>query len=76
MLETPFLIRKIHPDCLFLGNARDARDLQQLHDHRIAAVVDLAANEPPAQLNRDILYCRIPLIDGDGNSNAIIEIAV
>ncbi len=70
------MIREIHHDRLFLGNAMDARDLQQLHDLQIAAVVDLAANEPPAQLTRDILYCRIPIIDGDGNSNAIIEFAI
>lgn len=71
-----FLIREISPDRLFIGNAMDARDLQQLYEHRIAAVVDLAANEPPAQLNREMLYCRIPLIDSDGNSHEIIEIAV
>ncbi len=70
------MIHEIHPDRLFLGNARDARDLQQLHNHRIAAVVDLAANEPPAQLSREILYCRIPIVDGGGNSNSIIEIAI
>ena len=35
----PFLIREIHPDRLFIGNAMDARDLRLLHDHRIAAVV-------------------------------------
>ena len=71
-----FLIREISPDLLFIGNAMDARDLQQLYEHRITAVVDLAANEPPAQLNREMLYCRIPIIDGDGNSHEIIEIAV
>ena len=54
----------------------DARDLRLLYDNRIAAVVDLAVNEPSAQLARDRIYCRIPIIDGDGNSNAIIETAV
>jgi hypothetical protein len=68
-----FLIREIHPQRLFVGNAMDARDLRLLHDHRIAAVVDLAGNEPPAQLTRDMIYCRIPIVDGDGNSNATIE---
>ena len=42
----------------------------------VAAVVDLAVNEPPAQRSRDMIYCRIPLNDGDGNPNTIIETAV
>ena len=70
------MIREIDPDRLFIGNAMDARDLRLLYDNRIAAVVDLAVNEPPAQLARDMIYFRIPIIDGDGNSNAIIETAI
>ena len=54
----------------------DARDLTRLYDNQIAAVVDLAVNEPPAQLARDMIYCRIPIIDGGGNPNAIIDTAV
>ena len=54
----------------------DARDLRLLYGNRIAAVVDLAANEPPAQLARDMIYCRIPIIDGDGNPSEIIETAI
>lgn len=70
------MIREIHPDRLFLGNAMDARDLRLLYDIRIAAIVDLAVNESPAQLARDMINCRIPLNDGDGNPSAIIELAV
>ena len=33
-------------------------------------------NEPPAQLARDMIYYGFPIIDGDGNPNAIIETAV
>lgn len=70
------MIREILPDRLYLGNALDARDLRLLYDNRIAAVVDLAVDETPAQLARDMIYCRIPLNDGDGNSDAIMETAV
>lgn len=70
------MIREVHPDRLFIGNAMDARDLRLLYDNQIAAVVDLAINESPAQLARDMIYCRIPINDGDGNSNAIISTAV
>lgn len=61
------MIREIHPDRLFIGNAMDARDLQLLDDNRIVALVDLAVNELPAHLARDMIYCRIPINDGDGN---------
>ena len=70
------LIRDVYPERLFIGNAIDARDLRLLYNHRIAAVIDLAVNEPPAQLARDMIYCRLPIIDGDGNSNTIIEAAL
>ena len=70
------MIREIHPERLFLGNALDIRDLRQLHEFRIAAVVDLALNEPPVQLAREMISCRIPLHDGDGNSSAAIEVAL
>jgi len=70
------LIREIYPDRLFIGNAMDARDLQLLYDNRIAAVVDLAVNESPAQLARDMIYFRLPMIDGDGNTDALIETAI
>jgi len=70
------VIREIHPDRLFIGNAMDARDLQLLYDNRIAAVVDLAVNESPAQLARDMIYCRLPMIDGDGNTDMSIETVI
>jgi protein-tyrosine phosphatase len=70
------LIREVYPDRLYLGNAMDIRDLRRLYDNRIAAIVDLAINEHPAQPARDMIYCRIPIIDGDGTAIPIIEMAV
>lgn len=61
---------------LHVGNALDARDLRLLYDNGIRAVIDLAINEPPAQLGREIVYCRFPLNDGDGNSDALIALAI
>jgi hypothetical protein len=52
------------------------RDLRLLSDFHVDAVVDLAANELPAQLSRDMIYCRFPIIDGEGSSGAIIEAAI
>jgi len=59
-----------------MGNAIEARDLRSLYDNRILAVVDLAANEKPATLGRDLIYVRIPILDGDGNADHIIELAI
>ena len=54
----------------------DARDLRLIYDNGIRAVIDLAINEPPAQPGRELVYCRFPLNDGDGNSNALITLAI
>ena len=70
------LIRDVHSDLLFVGNAWDARDLQLLYDKEIVAIVDLALNEKPAQLGRDMIYCRFPLNDGDGNPDSTIALSI
>src|SRR5262245_18800282 len=69
------LIREVSAD-LLLGNAMDVRDLRGLLYNRIDAVVDLAINESPSQLSHDMIYCRIPIIDGDGNRSGLIETAI
>ena len=69
-------MRSIIPDLLFIGNARDARDVRAVLSFGVQAVVDLAANEPAIQYPRDIAYCRFPLTDGTGNDPAILRLAV
>ena len=54
----------------------DARDLRLLYDTGIRAVVDLAINEAPAQLGRELIYCRFPINDGDGNPDWLLAIAI
>jgi protein-tyrosine phosphatase len=66
------LIRATQHNLLFISNAIDARDLRQLYDRGIAAVVDLAANEEPAQLGRDHINCRFPLHDDGSNAPQLI----
>ncbi len=43
-------MREIIPQQLWLGHAIDARDIRLLHDTGVKAVVDLAHEEPCAQL--------------------------
>ncbi len=61
---------------LWLGNTRDLREWKVLLDKEIEAVVDLAAEEEPAHLPRQLIYCRCPLIDGEGNSQEALSFAV
>lgn len=61
---------------LWIGNAFNGRDAKQLFANRIQAVVDLAEEEPPAQLPRELIYCRFPLRDGIGNRADILQIAI
>jgi protein-tyrosine phosphatase len=61
---------------LWIGNAFDARDLKTVLDRGIEAIVDLALEEPPIPVPRELIYCRFPLIDGQGNSPVVIEAAI
>ena len=65
------MMREFVPTKLWIGNAVDARDIRGVLGCGIAAVMDLAIEEPPIQFPRDIVYCRFPLIDGAGNQSAI-----
>ena len=69
-------MREVVERQLWIGNAHDARNLPVLHEHGIRAVIDLAAEELPAELSRDLMYCRIPLTDDDGNEDWLLRAAV
>jgi hypothetical protein len=61
---------------LWIGNARDARSPRELYDLGVAAIVDLAYEEAPAELPRDFIYCRFPLLDGSGNGEQRLRLAI
>ena len=67
---------EVIPQLLWIGNAMDARNPRLVLDADIAAVVDLAYEEPPAQLPRQLIYCRFPLLDGVGNEPTHLRLAV
>lgn len=69
-------MREVIPHVLWTGNALDARNVKGLMDAGFQVVVDLAMEEPPIQLPRDIVYCRFPLLDGEGNSPVILKSAI
>jgi hypothetical protein len=69
-------MRRIDPYALWIGTARDARDVKSVLDAGIEAVVDLAIEEPPARLTREQAYLRFPLTDSDGNASWLLRAAV
>lgn len=69
-------MREIIQSRLWIGNAADVRDARRLNDFGVEAVVDLAYEEPLAQLTRGMLYCRFPILDGEGNRTSLLSMAV
>jgi protein-tyrosine phosphatase len=67
---------QIEPFPLWLGHAGDCHDATKILDAGIEAVVQLALEEPPAQLPREIIFVRVPLYDGSGNSPETLRFAV
>lgn len=69
-------MREVIPKQLWLGNALDVRNPPELHELGVVAVVDLALEEPPSQLSREMTYCRFPLLDGAGNATTLLSAAI
>jgi protein-tyrosine phosphatase len=68
-------VNQIRKD-FWLGNFYEGRDFGLILDQQIRALVDLAAEEPPCQPPRELIYCRIPLLDGADNSTDLLSLAV
>jgi hypothetical protein len=66
-------MRQVGDYPLWVGNARDARDVRGVLDAGIRAVVDLAVEEPPVAPMRELVYLRFPLLDGDGNDPKLLR---
>src|SRR5437762_10331754 len=69
-------MRQISGTTLWLGHVGDMRDLRAVLSAGITAAVDLAINEPPATVTRELVYCRFPLLDGAGNPPWLLRLAV
>ncbi|MEM9412733.1 MAG: dual specificity protein phosphatase [Planctomycetota bacterium] len=60
-------MHEVHPGLLWIGHAMDVRDPQSIFDVGISAVIDVAYEETPSGVPRQLVYCRFPLNDGGGN---------
>lgn len=69
-------MRRVGEYPLWVGTARDARDMRAVHDAGIEAVVDLAMMCPTATPTRELVYLRFPLVDGAGNPPWLLSSAV
>ncbi|HLJ97429.1 MAG TPA: hypothetical protein VKU02_29995 [Gemmataceae bacterium] len=69
-------MNQIKPYPLWLGHAGDGRDFRPALDAGIQALVELSREEPPADPPRDLIYCRFPLLDGAGNDEHQLELAI
>lgn len=69
-------MKKIDDPPLWLGHAGDGRDYRQILATEIRAIVQLALEEPPLSPPRELLCLRIPLLDGEGNEPAVLELAI
>ena len=65
-------MHEIHPQLLWIGHAFDVREPRPIFDAGITAVIDVAYEEPPAQIPRQLTYCRFPLSDGGGNDPEVL----
>jgi hypothetical protein len=70
------LMRDVIPNVLWIGNTLDARDVKGVLAAGIGVVIDLAIEEPPIRYPRDVVYCRFPLLDGEGNSPEVLRSAI
>jgi protein-tyrosine phosphatase len=69
-------MHQIAPYKLWIGNAGDGRDLQEIFSKDIRAIVQLAVEELPIQTARELILCRFPLLDGSGNEDPLLSLAI
>jgi protein-tyrosine phosphatase len=69
-------MRRVEGFPLWIGTARDARDLRLVLDAEIEAIVDLAMEEPPVHPTRELVYLRFPITDDGENSELRLRMAM
>jgi protein-tyrosine phosphatase len=67
---------QISPHLLWVGHAGDGRDYAAVFRNGIRALVQLSAEDPPERPPRELVYVRVPLIDGAGNDLEHVRLAV
>lgn len=60
-------MHEIKPGRLWIANTIEARDLKRVLELGIEGIIDLAMQEVPLPVTRELIYLRIPIVDGGGN---------
>jgi hypothetical protein len=69
-------MRRVDNYPLWIGHSGDLSDPRGISERGIIAVVDVALNERPAPIRRDLVYVRFPLADGSGNPPWLVRAAI
>ena len=69
-------MQTILPGRLWIAPAADVNSLRAFLNENGRAVIELAAEEPPATIPRDLIVVRFPLLDGPGNDAVTLELAM
>lgn len=69
-------MNRIKPHRVWVGHAGDSRAFKEILDAGIQAVVQLAAEEQTVAYPRELIYCRFPLVDGNGNKPLLLNLAM
>lgn len=69
-------MNQIKPHSLWLGHSGEGGDFQQVFNADIKALVHLAAEDAALHPPRDLIYCRVPLVDGGGNRAEALFLAI
>ena len=69
-------MNRVAPFALWIGHGGEAGELTRLYENGVEAVVSLAVEEPPDRSPRDLIACRVPLVDGAGNRTERLALAV
>jgi hypothetical protein len=69
-------MHQILPHPLWVGHAGSGLDYKPVFDAGIEALLQLAAEEPPPLPPREVVCCRIPLVDGGGNREQLLRLAI
>jgi hypothetical protein len=69
-------MNQIHPYLLHVGHGGDGQDFKALFDAGVRAVAQLAWEDAPVLLPRELILCRIPLSDGPGNRPELLRLAI
>lgn len=69
-------MNRIEPFALWIGHGGEEANLAPIYEAGIEAIVVLAGEEPPFSSPRELITCRVPLIDGGGNPPERLGLAV